>query len=113
MAFVVVKSIDKNSILRAVEKLVDQWRKNVEDVVKVIWFGSWTTGDPTPGSDVDICVILAQSNKSFRDRILDFLPIGFPVGIDIFPYTVSEFKELQKNHPSMYREITKGKVLME
>jgi predicted nucleotidyltransferase len=81
------------------------------EVERIIWFGSWVNGIPTPGSDVDICLILSFSDKSIRDRIPDFLPVGFPVGIEVFPYTIVEFEALQLQSPSWYKAITAGREL--
>jgi len=39
-------------------------------------------------------MILSDSVKRLRDRIPDYLPVGFPVGMDLFPDTRKEFKAL-------------------
>lgn len=75
---------------------------------RIIWFGSRVTGTPAPGSDVDVCVVLAHADKPFRDRIGDYLPYGFPVGVDLFPYTVTEFERLPTEQPSWYAAIASG-----
>jgi predicted nucleotidyltransferase len=74
----------------------------------VIWFGSWVTGLPTPASDVDLCLILSSSDKLPRDRIPDYLPLGFPTGIDLFAYTKEEFERLQHSNPGWYGAIISG-----
>ena len=78
------------------------------EVCRIIWFGSRATGTPAPGSDVDLCLVLAGSDKPFRERIGDYLPFGFPVGLDLFPYTRVELERLRTEHPSWYRAITAG-----
>ena len=75
---------------------------------ELIWFGSRVNGTPAPGSDVDACVVISRSDRRFRDRIGDYLPFGFPVGIDLFPYTVAELDRLRDEHPAWYRAITSG-----
>jgi predicted nucleotidyltransferase len=62
------------------------------EVQEVILFGSLVTGIPVPGSDVDLMLILDRSGRSFLDRIPEFLPAGFPVGVDVFPYTRDEIE---------------------
>lgn len=43
-----------------------------------------------------------------RERVVDFLPLIFPVGIDLFVFTPSEFDALRTNHPSMRKAIDSG-----
>jgi hypothetical protein len=68
-------------------------------------------GLPSPGSDVDLCLILSGSIKSLRDRVPDYLPVGFPVGVDLFPYTKEEFQALSKRSPDWHKTISSGKVI--
>ena len=111
MSSVVIKSIDRNQIREAVASFVAQIRKNHPDVERVIWFGSWVNGLPTPGSDVDLCLILSSSAKPLRDRISDYLPLGFPVGIDLFAYTKDEFERLRCSSPGWYEAIISGREI--
>lgn len=104
----VIKSIDRQAVKAAVNSFAAQLREDHPEVERVIWFGSWVTGLPAPGSDVDICLILTSSNKRPRDRISDFLPLGFPVGVDLFAYTNEEFEHLRKNSPGWYAAINSG-----
>jgi hypothetical protein len=47
-----------------------------------------------PGSDIDVVVLLQRSEKPMRERIPDFLPGRFPVGMDVFPITGEELADL-------------------
>jgi predicted nucleotidyltransferase len=108
---VVIKSCDRDSIERAVRSYVQDLRKAHPEIKRAIWFGSWVNGIPTPGSDLDLCLILSSSNKTMRDRVPDYLPVGFPVGIDLFPYTEEEFGRLKARSPSWLATILSGKEL--
>lgn len=108
---VVIKSCDRESIAAAVKLHVDKLREVHPEIRRVIWFGSWVNGIPTPGSDVDLCLILSFSDKSMRERVPDYLPVGFPVGIDLFPYTEKEFRQLETRSPSWYATILAGKEM--
>jgi predicted nucleotidyltransferase len=105
---VVVKSSDKIRIQGAVKSYVEWLYATHSEVEKVIWFGSWINGLPTPGSDVDLCLIVSKSSKNRRDRVQDYLPVGFPVGVDLFVYTGDEFQALPKRSPEWYRAIMAG-----
>ncbi len=72
------------------------------------WFGSWVTGGWSPGSDVDLCIVVDRSTKSARDRVPEYLPRTFPVGIDLFVYTEAELERLAEEHPSFARAIDAG-----
>ena len=85
-----------------------QLRQKHPEIEQILWFGSRVSGIPTPGSDVDLCVILSRSDKPFRNRIPELLPFGFPVGIDLFPYTREEFRLLEKTSPGWHLAINSG-----
>jgi len=105
---VVIKSIDRERIRGAVIAYSKRLRREHPEIQRVIWFGSWVDGLPHPGSDVDLCLILASSNKSPRDRIPEYLPLGFPVGVDLFAYTPDELDNLKNTSPGWYQAITSG-----
>jgi predicted nucleotidyltransferase len=111
-ASLVIKSNDQ----AAVEEAVRRWARHVAErrpeVRRIIWFGSRVNGTPAPGSDVDVCIVLSYSDRRPRDRIGDYLPFGFPVGIDIFPYTEAELERLRSDHSSWYEAINSGVDLM-
>lgn len=109
MSSVAIKSIDRERIEKAVAAFAAQLRARHPEVERVIWFGSWVNGLPTPGSDVDLCLILSSSDKPPRERIPDYLPLGFPVGLDLFSYTKEEFERLRETSPGWYNAITSGK----
>lgn len=81
------------------------------EIEPIIWFGSRVTGIPSPGSDVDLCLVLTHSEKALRDRVPDHLPFGFPVGIDLFSCTRAEFDRLRAVAPGWYGEIARGREL--
>ena len=111
MSSVVIKSANRKRIALAVRSYVKWLRAAHPEVEKVIWFGSWISGVPTPGSDVDLCLILSESSKRMRERVPDYLPVGFPVGVDLFPYTKEEFDALSKRSPGWYQAILTGKEI--
>jgi predicted nucleotidyltransferase len=96
---------------RTVASYVARLRAEHPEIQRVIWFGSWVTGIPLPGSDVDLCLILSASGKPPRDRVPDYLPVGFPVGIDLFAYTQAEFEQLKETSPGWYEAIVCGREI--
>ena len=82
---------------------------------KIILFGSHAWGSPSPGSDVDLLVILSTplSRRERRRQISDLLrPRSVP--LDIFVYTPEEVGRAVKVQGSFIKEILqRGKVLYE
>jgi predicted nucleotidyltransferase len=95
----------------AVERIVSELKPE-----KIILFGSYAYGNPTPDSDVDLLVIMKTQAKEI-DRYVAvsnlLYPRQFPV--DIIVKTPQEVQaEFQKKGNFFMREIlTKGKVLYE
>ena len=108
MNTVVIKSINKDQIREAVHSFALRLREQHPEIERIIWFGSWVKGIPAPGSDVDLCLVLTSSDLPRRDRISQYLPLGFPVGVDLFAYTRDEFERLKESSPGWYKEITSG-----
>lgn len=81
---------------------------------KIILFGSYAYGNPTPDSDVDLLIIMNTRDKHI-DRYVAvsnlLIPREFPV--DIIVKTPKEIKQEEKKKSNFFlREIlTKGKVL--
>ena len=111
MNSVVIKSPNHAEVAQAVAAYVEYLRAEYPEIERLIWFGSRVNGLPTPGSNVDLCIVITSSIKSRRGRIPDYLPVGFPVGIDLSIYTSEEFKELRESSPSWYDVIIAGREM--
>jgi uncharacterized protein len=105
---VVIKSANREKIQQAVYAYAQRLRDEYPEIIRIIWFGSWPTGIPTPGSDVDLCLIVSTANPLVRERASVYLPVGFPVGIDLLVYTQTEFDSLAQRSAGWQREILKG-----
>ena len=95
-----IKYLDKSAIMNAITHLVEDLSQKYPEIEEIHLFGSLARDEAVPGSDVDILVVLADSDLPFRDRIEKYMPSSFPVGIDILPYTRSEMALMldQGNH---------------
>lgn len=93
----------------AVKRLVAELKPE-----KIILFGSYAYGNPTPDSDVDLLIIM-NTREKYIDRYVTvsnlLIPREFPV--DIIVKTPKEIKQEEKKKSNFFlREIlTKGKVL--
>lgn len=82
---------------------------------KIILFGSYAYGNPTPDSDVDLLIIM-EINKPRKEHVVDvsllLYPRPFPV--DIIVKAPGEIEASLKKRDLFIREImTKGQVLFE
>jgi predicted nucleotidyltransferase len=93
----------------AVRDFARDLRAKSPSVVRVLWYGSWITGTPTPSSDVDLCIVLRTDERRPRERVPEFLPTRFPVSIDLVVLTEAELRELAARSPSWHRAIMAGR----
>lgn len=98
------------SLPPAIQKIVDELKPE-----KIILFGSYAYGKPTPHSDVDLLVVL-KTNLTLKERSWKvsrlLLPRPFPV--DILVKTPKEIEKALKSGDFFMQEIfTRGKVLYE
>jgi len=101
--------LDKPKVIRALSRLAARLKKNDDDVLKIVLFGSLATDTYTGISDADILIVLKKSNVRFIDRIPKF-SLQFadaPLPVDVFPYTESEAVRV----PLAQRALSEGLLL--
>jgi uncharacterized protein len=95
----------------AIEHLVSELKPE-----KIILFGSYAYGNPTPDSDVDLLVIMKTKAKEI-DRYLAvsnlLYPRQFPVDILVKTPREVEAESRKKGNFFMREILTKGKVIYE
>src|SRR5262249_11113353 len=94
LSMVRVQCFDREAVGRALEEHARSLGGRYPEVEAVILFGSLVTGTPVPGSDADLLILLTRSDRAFHDRSPAFLPSGFPVAVDVFPYTRAEIARM-------------------
>jgi hypothetical protein len=82
--------VDEALVRQAADEYARRLLRTRPEVEEVVFFGSFAKGTYAPGSDLDVFILLARSDRPFRDRLPEFLPGPFPVGLDLFPYTREE-----------------------
>ena len=105
-----VRWADPDRIAEAVREYAENLRRRPE-VSRIYWYGSWVAGVATPSSDVDLCVIVKADVRRPRDRVPDYLPERFPVGLDLVVLTEDEMEELPERAPSWHRAMVEGREL--
>jgi len=60
-----------------------------------------------------LLIVLGRSDKFFLERIIDYTPSKFPVGVDVFPYTRQELKIMIKEGNLLIKAaLEQGKSLL-
>lgn len=106
-----VRWAESERIAVAVQSYAESLRARGRGVRRVLWYGSWVSGVPTPTSDVDLLVVVDSDERRPRDRIPDYLPDRFPVGVDLVVLTERELEDLAEHSPEWYRALTAGKEM--
>jgi predicted nucleotidyltransferase len=88
---------DKAKVLRQLKEYSENITRAHPEVERVGYFGSYANETYGPASDVDILIILRQSDKRFLERIPDFIPDNLSVSCDCFPYTSEEIERMKQD----------------
>ncbi len=106
-----VRWADPERIAAAVRSYADGLRARRPSVRRVLWYGSWVSGIPTATSDVDLVIVVEHDARRPRDRLPDFLPDRFPVGVDLVVLTERELGDLAERSPGWYRAVKAGRAM--
>ena len=87
---------DKGKVIRELRDYARKLKQTQPEVEQVGYFGSYANDTYGPASDVDLLIILRQSDKRFLDRIPDYIPDNLSVSCDVFPYTAEEIKKMKQ-----------------
>lgn len=90
MSFVEIRSVDVDRVRSKMNEYAEWVFDTHPEVLEIVVFGSFADGTYAPGSDLDVFLLLKESEKDVWDRVSDYLPGAFPVGLDLFPYTETE-----------------------
>ena len=97
---------DKQAVWEALRKYLEQVEREYPEVGKVILFGSLARGEGVPGSDIDLLIILRESTSTpILERIPKYMPLCFPVGVDVFAYTEQELEEMKRQGNPFVRKV--------
>ena len=96
------------------EEMVDRLVKEL-DPLKIILFGSYSSGEPTEDSDVDILIIKESNLPRYKRSVPAYKALsGLIIPKDILVYTPEEVEEWSEVPQSfVYGVIDKGTVIYE
>lgn len=107
-----IEYFDKRRVSKSLDKFVKDLSQKNPEIEKIIVFGSFVRDECVPGSDIDLLIVLNKSNKDFLGRIPKYMPVKFPIGIDVFPYTSEEIKKmLDEGNFFLKKAFNEGKAI--
>jgi len=100
-------SLNKEIVLREIKKIAKKIKKEEKgNILDIIIFGSIAKNNYTGTSDVDIVIILKESDLNFIERIVKYRKyFDLDIGVDLFVYTFSEFEKMKRENNFFIKEI--------
>jgi len=105
----VLKWAKREEVLEAAKQWAKKTAKEHPEVLRIGCFGSYARGDWGVGSDIDLLIIVAHSDKPFIYRAADFDATELPVPADVLVYTQDEWQQLQRS--GRFSEQVKSEVI--
>ena len=104
--------VDREAILTLARETARRIGTEHPQVLRILLFGSFAREDYGTRSDLDLLVILKESEKSVPERIADLLKYAPAYPTDIFPLTVAEVESrLEAGDPFLQRALREGILL--
>jgi predicted nucleotidyltransferase len=93
----VLRWVSREEALQAAKAWAERVAQERPEVLRVGCFGSAARGDWGVGSDLDLLVIVAHSDKPFLYRATDFDTTSLPVPADLLVYTQDEWAAMERS----------------
>ena len=81
---------------QAVRRWVAQVAESRPEITRVGYFGSYARGDWGVGSDLDLIIIVEQSELPPEPRAAQWDTTGLPVPVELLVYTTAEWERLSR-----------------
>ena len=99
-------SINRKSLLLKLKKIAKSIKMKHCEVIDIRLFGSIATKEETGTSDVDILIILTETDETFFQRILKYKRyFDIEISIDLLVYTNDEIKKMNNEKNFFIRKI--------
>jgi predicted nucleotidyltransferase len=101
----VLKWPDAAAVVKAAKAWAVELTRQRGDILGVAYIGSYARGDWGVGSDLDLIVVVEQSQAPFWQRASDLELTGFPVPTEALVYTADEWLTLADERGRFFRTI--------
>jgi hypothetical protein len=85
---------DPDVVIEAARGWADSLAQQRKDVLRIGYFGSYARGDWGVGSDLDLVIVVTETNAPFHERSLQFQSPDLPVPAEMLIYTAAEWDKL-------------------
>lgn len=111
--------LSNSSVLRwpdasQVDKALRQWASEVaarhREVERVGYFGSYARGNWGVGSDLDLLVVVTDTDRPFEKRGLEYDTTVLPVPADLLVYKKAEWESMQGKGGGFPESVSKETV---
>ncbi len=92
----VLKWPNASSVDQAVRRWANRVARERKQIRRIGYFGSYARGDWGVGSDLDLIVIVDNSDQPFGKRASEWDATDLPVPADVLVYTVKEWESLRQ-----------------
>jgi uncharacterized protein len=106
----VLKWPDRETVVGALKKWVYVQASSKSELLRAGYFGSYAKGNWGVGSDVDILLILDQSDKPFIERGVSWDVRGLPVPAELILYTKKEWDAMEERSEPFFQQLSKEVV---
>lgn len=97
-----------------VDRAMRQWAAEITqhdtNIRRVGYTGSYARGDWGVGSDLDVLIVVDESQQPFMQRALAWDTSDLPVPTDVMVYTQSEWVAMARQNSRFYREAARRAV---
>lgn len=83
-------------VINAAQKWAAALAQVRPDVIRIGYFGSYARGDWGVGSDLDLLIVIHESDAPFHERALQFESPHLPVPAEMLIYTAAEWNKLMR-----------------
>jgi predicted nucleotidyltransferase len=106
----VIKWPDLQVVDQAVRDWIGQQVAGGRDILRAGYFGSYARGDWGVNSDLDVILIVKNSELPFWRRALEWDVLGMPVPVDLLVYTQEEWQSLVEGGERFAQTVEKEAV---
>jgi len=109
-----IQSVDLKKLNEVLREKALTIKEEHPEISRIFLFGSLSRGDFTASSDIDIAVIMLDTDKNFITRQDDFIEyfVSLPLDVNLAVYTEEEVSKMESAHNPFIEEIQKGSDLL-
>jgi len=95
--------LDKDAIWEAASQMAQELGRRHREIRRILVFGSFVRDQAAPGSDLDLIVVLDESDLPFLDRPAHYRAGRFLIPLDLLVYTNDEIEGMLAEGNSFLR----------